>query len=293
MRPPTRKVPMAAVALSLLLSLGTQPVQADPPVRGSEPPSTHRGDPLTPLTAGNPSEFLARDAAGKILPNARGLQPLAAEILSQAARTLNEASAAGYLSVARDFSSVDVTEAGRDHVHHYFDESSAGCYRVAAVSADWLGFHVALETACTDDEFAERLGLPSPSDDSVDAQGIMTLASYSSGESEPVISASHGIGNTCAGTLASYATGLIGFAVMATSPAGWAYWIGVSAAGVGTTMSYFSVMDACFSVHKVQWRYRAGSYEYKKDCKFHSNWNYRYTNHGIWAPFSERWNCGP
>jgi hypothetical protein len=277
-----------AVTLSLFLPLAfSQSAQADHSFDGSNPPSLDSTD-LTELTEGDPSEFLTRDPAGEILPNASGLKPFAAEILSDAARTLNEASAAGYLSVASDFSSVEVTAAGRDYVHHYFDESSAGCYQVTAVSADWLGFHVALETECTSDEFAERLGLPPPSELPVDSQGIVTLASYSSAESEPVITASHGVSNTCALQLVSYTASLVGFAVLATSPTGWVYWISLTASGVGYWTAYLGVMDACFGIHKVMWRAPSGL---KYDCTFHSNWNYGYSAHGRWVPFNERWNC--
>jgi hypothetical protein len=64
------------------------------------------------------------------------------------------------------------------------------------------------------------------------------------------------------------------FAVLVTSPAGWVYWVSLAASGVGYTTAYLGVMDACFGVHKVMWRYRAGSFEQKADCTFYSNWNY-------------------
>ncbi len=44
--------------------------------------------------------------------------------------------------------------------------------------------------------------------------------------------------------MVSYAVNLVGLVVqVAAPPAGWTYWVGVSASGVGTTWSYFSVVD--------------------------------------------------
>jgi len=284
-------VRIAALALILVLTLGfSPPVQLKPPL--------DKADPISALVRGDPSELLTRDAAGQIVPNANGLHPLAGEILSEAARTLNEASAAGYLSVSPDFSNVEVTAAGRDYVENHFDEQSAGCYQVTAVSADWLGFHVALETVCTTDELAERLGVPPPTELPpggqlpVDGQVVATYASYAGGESEPIIAASHSSGDSCLLTVVSYVAALIGLIVLiAIPPAGWLYWVALGAAGVGWTTANYFVVDACIGVRKVDYRYRSGPYEYRASCRFHSNWNYGYSGHGNWVPFNERWNC--
>lgn len=286
----SQPVRVAALALSLVLTLGfSQPAQADPPAAA---PPLDSSDPISVLVAGNPSELLTLDAAGKIAPNPKGLHPRAAEVLSDAARTLNEASAAGYLSVSPDFAKVEVTAEGREYVENFFEGQSAGCYQVTAVSADWLGFHVALESECTSEELAERLGIPAPDPNPpLDGRAVATFASYAGDDSEPIITASHS-GDNCAAAIVSYSAALIGlFILLAAPPAGWLYWVALSASGVGWTYVNWSLHEACFGLRDVDYRYRAGSYEARANCTFYSNWNWGYSGHGNWVPRNERWNC--
>jgi hypothetical protein len=269
-----------ALCLALVLSLSiSSPMRATDSATSVDTSAS-----LSALVDRDPEEVLAWDAAGQIEALIDGLDPYEAMIAGEAARTLNEASAAGYLVVSDDFRSVKVTRAGRDYVKGLVRDQTAGCDRVTSVSADWLGFHVEIQSKCTQAEFEARHGL------AAQAESPVATEAPAAAPDSPITIQSHESWNCLLSVIAT-GVAVVGLLVfLAAPPFGWLFWVSWGVTGVGGFLAWFAANDACFGIHDVDKQVRVGGSVYRYNCYYRYNTNWVWNGHR-WIPTYERWEC--
>jgi hypothetical protein len=232
-------------------------------------------DRLAEFVAAGPAAALSRDATGRVSAK-RQADAAVAEFADSVAKSLNEGSTQGYLRVERDLS-VTLTDKGREFAIRTIDEQTHGCDRVLSVTADWLGFHLDLESTCTEQEFHDRNGTEALPDQAAQAPTI-AAAGLSAPIPAPPVSDHSSHTTSCLASLGTLAVGLFTVAIAVASPiTGWVvFWLTWARAGAATFTAAILVVHHCGQLLQVQNRVGPTTYVCGRSYYAYYRWSSYY-----------------
>ena len=140
----------AAIAIAMLLVMSSLNY-----VAAAKPAAA--ADPFGDIAKAGPRDVLAFDADGRIVAKPQR-DPAKDRIGREIANSLQNGVSKGYFEVTPDFE-VTLTPEGEQFAVESLEAESKGCMRVSNVTADWVGFHVKVEPACSDEELQERFNI--------------------------------------------------------------------------------------------------------------------------------------
>jgi hypothetical protein len=311
---------IVAVLTLALVFLGAAPRS----VAAADPATTGPSDEVLAARSAAIDEFRAAGAsylrwssAGRITADTTSMSAEAATLATEAARTLSEAKAAGYIQVTSDFK-VSITESGRTWISDQLAATSGGCITASSIKADHTGFHVELEAVCTEAQLRERVGVVQPAGQVPDpnttagpppaaARGVQGGASTAAGRGPLVISEQMGCALSAVG-LGIAAVGLL--LLWFFPPAGWLLWVSIALRGGGAILAWLGFVLNCTGIFAVKERDRVGRVPRggpstqgagavvaaprftEHYCSFGYYGNYRWSWVAFrYVPTYARWNC--
>lgn len=114
-------------------------------------------DPFGDIAKGNPHDVLQFNANGEIVAKPQR-DKSKDNIGTEIANSLQNGVSKGYFEVTDDFD-VTLTAEGEKFAVESLAAESKGCMRVTSATADWVGFHVKVEAACSEEELQERFNV--------------------------------------------------------------------------------------------------------------------------------------